>query len=226
MPSDLPCIRLYDLRKFDAGAFATQPVHDPSYNYPAGGPPPVTPPFSGAKFSPDGAKLLITTASDVHYVVDSFQPSTTFCKLGAGTSSFAQGGANLNDVWFGSEADFAPDSCHVLSGSAVEGGTVSVYACDAPPGAAPLGRIVAVLDYVAPTPVHRVAFNHRYNMFVTTSQTGLVCHFTNQSFVAILILRKSNVFLSELSCSVSGFPSLDFFFTVPMQPFTNIPMGV
>ncbi|KNE64715.1 hypothetical protein AMAG_10066 [Allomyces macrogynus ATCC 38327] len=166
--ADLPCISLFDMRQFDAGAFERQPLFDPTFQYTPRGPPPRLPQITSAKFSPDGNRILVTTAGDVHYIVDSFKTDETQARIGGGATD----SLNFNDVWFGSEAEWAPDSEHVITANASEGGTVGVYAI----GSAETGggsNLVCQLDYVAPTPVQRVAFNHRYNMFVSASQAAL-----------------------------------------------------
>ncbi|KAI9190311.1 hypothetical protein H9P43_001745 [Blastocladiella emersonii ATCC 22665] len=200
-PKELPYVRLFDARNIDTGAFATQPLLDPTATYTPNGRVPAIPPLSGVKFSPDGKKILVTTTGDAHFVVDSYDPERTYCKVGQQSAPDAAGGNNsssngngggpassgpsLTDVWVGGEADFAPDSAHVVVANAAEGGTIGVYQIPAVPaavtvpgvpeplGSASTGQLVCQLDYVAPTPVHRVAFNHRLNTMVSSSHSAL-----------------------------------------------------
>lgn len=65
------------------------------------------PEWTGLKFSNDGKHILITTAGDVHYLIDSF--SGQFKQVFVGHSG-------VGNIKGGGEAGFTPDGRFVISG--------------------------------------------------------------------------------------------------------------
>ncbi|KAF9101004.1 member of Set1p complex, histone methyl transferase [Mortierella sp. GBA35] len=98
-------LRLYDVKSFDQGPFTSATIGssldiDPTTIF-----------ATQIEFSSDGKNLLVTTASDAHYIVDAYIPTNTRFKLVGhntyGTEAFTSG----------SEACWTPDGKCVVSGS-------------------------------------------------------------------------------------------------------------
>jgi COMPASS component SWD2 len=146
------------------------------------------------EFSSDGKNILVTTASEAHYIVDSYKPSTTRFRLvghySYGNEPFQSGG----------EACWTPDGKCIISGSKegsihvwdiakaiadqaaghVNGASGSVMNGVGVPGAG--ASLLSANGDLRPfkvlkahgTPSHIVAFNPKYMMMVSGS-TELVC---------------------------------------------------
>ncbi|KAI9220172.1 WD40-repeat-containing domain protein [Blastocladiella britannica] len=188
-PNALPWLHLYDARNFDTGPFDSQPIFDPSPDaiYTPGQAAPYIPRFTQVKFSGDGKYVLLTTAADRHYVLDAWCIERTLARVGNGPQLrptdqrpplYDPSEAPLT----GGEADWAPDSKHVVVANATGSGTIGVYRIPDSDGssssrqgnaaAVPIARpteLVCEMDYVTPSPIHRVAFNHAANMLASTS---------------------------------------------------------
>ncbi|ORZ34692.1 WD40-repeat-containing domain protein [Catenaria anguillulae PL171] len=185
-PTSLPLIHLFDSRNFDHGPFETQPIYDPTFNYAAAGslgaPYPTVPPITQIRFSPDGSTCLLTTAHNVHYVVDAFD-CKSLARIGSPTAP-----SPAAPPFSSSEADFAPDSKHIVVANAEEGGNLGVYSYPLPDPRGNDGtvdqmalmqrppelrnretRAVCQMDYFGNAPMQRVAFNHALDMFASVS---------------------------------------------------------
>ncbi|KAJ1508032.1 WD repeat-containing protein 82 [Coelomomyces lativittatus] len=145
---DHPIIRMYDIRQIESGPFVAQPIHDPHSKF-------AFSPLTGLKFSNDGLLAMVTTLHDVHYVLDAYQPHVTFARIGhqRGQGTFFEGAA-----------DFSPDSQYVLTADRGNVGTISVSQAKA-------WKPLCYLDYIEPVPMDMVVTNHRYEMFMTVSNT-------------------------------------------------------
>lgn len=95
-------IKLYDLRSYDKGPFSSFSL---SVN-------PVD--FTGMKFSPDGKYILLSTTTNVVFLIDAFTG-----ELKQSYSGF------VNNTQLALEASFTPDGQFVFSGS--EDGTVHIW---------------------------------------------------------------------------------------------------
>jgi len=135
---DSEIIRLYDLRTFDRGPFATFNLPTAETNVE----------LTGIKFSNDGKKFIVSTTAGTVHLLDAFQGNLlhTFTGLSLGGSN-----AQL-------ECSFSPDSQYVLSGSG--DGKVHMWSADS-------GKRVALLDGMHPGACQSVRFNPKYMMFAT-----------------------------------------------------------
>nr|CAG4647937.1 EOG090X073E [Moina brachiata]SVE93039.1 EOG090X073E [Moina brachiata] len=88
-------VKLYDLRSFDKGPFATFRLN-----------PEKTCEWTGLKFSPDGKLILLSTNSNTIRLIDAFTGNPTHALMG-----------HQNDKKIPLEASFSPDSQYVFSGS-------------------------------------------------------------------------------------------------------------
>ncbi|XP_057372682.1 WD repeat-containing protein 82-like [Daphnia carinata] len=88
-------VKLYDLRSFDKGPFASFRLNTEK-----------TCEWTGLKFSPDGKTILLSTNSSIIRLVDAFHGNPTHTLTG-----------HLNDKKLPLEASFSPDSQFVFSGS-------------------------------------------------------------------------------------------------------------
>ncbi|KAF9370644.1 member of Set1p complex, histone methyl transferase [Mortierella sp. AD011] len=103
-------LRLYDVKVFDQGPFDSAnigqslplPLNYSTSIY-----------ATQLEFSSDGKNILVTTASDAHYVVDAFKPANTRFRLIGHYYNYTG-----NDVFqSGGEACWTPDGKFVVSGS-------------------------------------------------------------------------------------------------------------
>lgn len=113
------CVKLYDLRSFDRGPFATFKLpQDKDCDW------------TGMKFSPDGKMIVVSTNGQVIRLIDAFQgtPLQTFV-------------GHANNKGIPLECSFSPDSQFVFSGSTdgrihcwntETGAKVAVMSCDHP----------------------------------------------------------------------------------------------
>ncbi|XP_065668810.1 WD repeat-containing protein 82 isoform X2 [Hydra vulgaris] len=136
---DSEVIRLYDIRTFDKGPFATfnLPLADAGIE------------LTAIKFSNDGKKFIVPTTNGSVYLLDAFQGNLlhTFSGLSQGSTASTY-----------LEASFSPDSQYVLSGSF--DGKVHIWSTDS-------GKRIALLDGMHPGPCLRIRFNPKYMMFST-----------------------------------------------------------
>ncbi|KAF9430495.1 member of Set1p complex, histone methyl transferase [Podila epigama] len=97
-------LRLYDVKSFDQGPFKIAEVGQSlGLNTAAIE-------ATQLEFSTDGKNILVTTASDAHYIVDAFDATTRFRLMGHYTYS--------NETFLsGGEASWTPDGKCVVSGS-------------------------------------------------------------------------------------------------------------
>ncbi|XP_064399132.1 WD repeat-containing protein 82-like [Halichondria panicea] len=130
-------LKLYDLRTFDKGPFASFHVRQDF----AGAE------WTGLKFSQDGKKILVSMSIGQLKLVDAFNGH----ELNTLTGHVNSGGLTL-------EAGFTPDSKYVLSGS--QDGTVHVWSSDS-------GERVALLDGGHAGPTHCVQFNPKLMTLAT-----------------------------------------------------------
>lgn len=150
---EYPLIRLYDVRQLGAGPFAAQPIQDPHVRVAAS-------PLTHLKFSNDGLYVLVSTAQDLHYVLDAYQPDVTVLRAGHARGPHA------------SLADFSPDSRCILTPDLAGSLTVAPIATPAATTGNTVGgwNPVAVLDAgLATAPMHMALANHRYEMLVSVS---------------------------------------------------------
>ncbi|KAI1318259.1 member of Set1p complex, histone methyl transferase [Mortierella claussenii] len=129
-------LSLYDVKVFDQGPFETAMIGQSllsQQSYGAGGLPNTSITATQLEFSSDGKNILVTTAGDAHYIVDSYHPSTTRFRLvghysgGGGTAdrghhlgggpSSGSGGDDEEGFQSGGEACWTPDGKCVVSGS-------------------------------------------------------------------------------------------------------------
>ncbi|KAI8594306.1 WD40-repeat-containing domain protein, partial [Dissophora ornata] len=149
-------LRLYDVKIFDQGPFDTAMIGQ-SLNLNT-----ASIVATQLEFSSDGKNILVTTAADAHYIVDSYNPSSTRFRL-VGHYSYG------NEVFqSGGEACWTPDGKFVVSGSR-DG---SIYVWDIAKAmadqAAGLLKPYKVLKAHG-TPSHIVAFNPKFLMMVSGS---------------------------------------------------------
>lgn len=135
---DADIVRLYDLRSFDKGPFATfhLPVREPNTE------------LTDIKFSLDGKSILVNTTMGLVHLLDAFQ--------GHQLQSFAGYKYEKGSVL---EASYSPDSQYVFAGAS--DGRIHVWATDS-------GKKITVLEGNHPGPVQNVRFNPRYMMMVST----------------------------------------------------------
>ncbi|KAG0331970.1 member of Set1p complex, histone methyl transferase [Podila humilis] len=97
-------LRLYDVKSFDQGPFKIAEVGQSL------GVTPGTIEATQLEFSTDGKNILVSTASEAHYIVDAFEATTRFKLVGHYTYS--------NEMFqSGGEASWTPDGKCVVSGS-------------------------------------------------------------------------------------------------------------
>ncbi|KAK9458791.1 WD40-repeat-containing domain protein [Lipomyces oligophaga] len=156
-------ILLYDLRKYEDVPFSVFRID--SLKSPARGI--AATPWSKIEFSNDGKKILVSTYSPAHYILDAFSGQVMMKLLGASGYSMPTGpdGSRL----FESSGDtcFSPDGRFVFAGSKDK---VIVWDLLAPVREGAL-RPIAALD--SPSPVNNILFNPR-NMMLATSDENLV----------------------------------------------------
>ncbi|XP_065058323.1 WD repeat-containing protein 82-like [Rhopilema esculentum] len=135
---DAEVVRLYDLRSFDKGPFATfhLPVREPDTE------------LTDIKFSLDGKSILVSTTVGVVHLLDAFQGH----QLQMFSGQKFEKGAQL-------EASYSPDSQYVFTGSS--DGKIHVWATDS-------GKKITVLDANHPGSVQNVKFNPKYMMLAST----------------------------------------------------------
>jgi COMPASS component SWD2 len=134
---DSRVVKLYDLKSFDKGPFATFNVRQDMAGIE----------WTGLKFSNDGKLLLLTTNTSQIIVLDAFSGN----ELHRLTGHQNLKGINL-------EASFTPDSQFVLSGS--DDGIVHVWSVES-------GEKIAALDGGHPGPTTQVQFNPRFMTMAT-----------------------------------------------------------
>jgi len=100
--SAINTVKLFDIRSYDKGPFATFVVHNNPVEW------------TGMKFSPDGKYLLLSTNESLIFLIDSFSGAKV-----QQYQSFA------NDSGSSIEASFSPEAQYVISGS--EDGKVHVW---------------------------------------------------------------------------------------------------
>ncbi|OZJ03794.1 hypothetical protein BZG36_03002 [Bifiguratus adelaidae] len=104
-------LKLYDLKAFDSGPFASWDLIDP--NRPQG-----MAEWTSVQFSNDGLHILITTAGDTHYLVDAFDGKLEQTFVGhSGVGIGSNLGGQVDVVGGGGEACFTPDAQFVMAGS-------------------------------------------------------------------------------------------------------------
>lgn len=135
---DSEIIRLYDLRTFDRGPFASFNIPQTDSGIK----------LTGIKFSNDGKKFIVSTTTGSVHLLDAFQGSLlhTFSGLSNGVPNMQL------------KASFSPDSQYVLSGSA--DGKLHIWSADS-------GKRIVTLDGLHPGPCQNVRFNPKYMMFAT-----------------------------------------------------------
>eukprot|EP00007_Cunea_sp_BSH-02190019_P003772 CAMPEP_0174238030 /NCGR_PEP_ID=MMETSP0417-20130205/10098_1 /TAXON_ID=242541 /ORGANISM="Mayorella sp, Strain BSH-02190019" /LENGTH=316 /DNA_ID=CAMNT_0015316835 /DNA_START=23 /DNA_END=969 /DNA_ORIENTATION=+ len=128
-------IKMYDLRQYETGPFLSVTVpHSHEVQW------------TGMKFSPDGNFLLLSTTSDVIFLLNAFDGKKVVEYRG-----------HVNNHNSRLEASFSPDGCYVVSGS--EDGTIHVWERDT-------GKEVIVWSG-HPLPVSVVQWNPRSLMLAS-----------------------------------------------------------
>lgn len=95
-------IRVYDLRDYTKGPFATWTIEDAQFT------PGRLPEWTSLKFSPDGKQLIITTTADIIYILDAFEGKLLQRLVGhSGTDNVAS---------CGEEVCVTPDARFVMAG--------------------------------------------------------------------------------------------------------------
>lgn len=130
-------LKLYDLRTFDKGPFATFHVRQDFQQSE----------WSSLKFSYDGKKILVSTTIGQLKLVDAFQGHELHTLSG-----------HMNNSHLALEAGFTPDSSYVVSGS--QDGTVHVWSAET-------GEKVTVLDGGHPGPTFCTQFNPKLMMMAS-----------------------------------------------------------
>ncbi|KAF9431897.1 member of Set1p complex, histone methyl transferase [Entomortierella beljakovae] len=111
-------LRLYDVKVFDQGPFDSAIIGQSlpfSINHSA------SISATQLEFSSDGKNILVTTASDAHYIVDAYKPANTRFRLVGHYFSYA----GNEPFQSGGEACWTPDGKFVISGS--RDGTIYVW---------------------------------------------------------------------------------------------------
>ncbi|KAG1439933.1 hypothetical protein G6F56_012108 [Rhizopus delemar] len=99
---DCNSIRMYDYREYTRGPFATWKVEDPYYS------PGRLPEWTSLKFTPDGKHIVVTTLSNIIYVLDSYTGALVQRLIGhAGPENAAS---------CGEEVSVSPDARFVMAG--------------------------------------------------------------------------------------------------------------
>ncbi|KAG0205439.1 WD repeat-containing protein 82 [Mortierella sp. GBA30] len=98
-------LRLYDVKSFDQGPFMSATIGENLGISPGAI---VT---TQLEFSSDGKYILVTTASDAHYIVDAYQPRDTCFRL---IGHYSYGNETFSS---GEEACWTPDGKSIISGS-------------------------------------------------------------------------------------------------------------
>ncbi|KAG1037131.1 hypothetical protein G6F46_012701 [Rhizopus delemar] len=99
---DCNSIRMYDYREYGRGPFATWKVEDQTYAQPGR-----LPEWTSLKFTPDGKQIIVTTLSNIIYVLDAY------------TGSLLQrlvGHAGPNNTSCGEEVSISLDARFVMAG--------------------------------------------------------------------------------------------------------------
>ena len=109
--------------------------------------------WSRIRFSNDGKYLMVSTKSEVIYILDAFKGDLVFRLTG-----------HINRAGLDLEANFTPDGKFVFSGS--QDGTVCIWDLDN-------GKLVAKLK-AHYDPCTAIAWNPKYMMFAS-ADTSLVC---------------------------------------------------
>eukprot|EP00794_Sanderia_malayensis_P006835 gene6835-7603_t len=135
---DADIIRLYDLRSFDKGPFATfhLTVREPDTD------------LTDIKFSLDGKSILVNTTKGLIHLLDAFQGHQLQTFVG-----------HKYDKDTRLEASYSPDSQYVLAGS--NDGKIHVWATDS-------GKKITILDGNHTGAVQNVRFNPKYMMIAST----------------------------------------------------------
>ncbi|KAI8097277.1 WD40-repeat-containing domain protein [Halteromyces radiatus] len=113
---DSQVLRLYDIRKFHIGPFATWTVTDPLY-------PQGTPEWTSIKFTNDGQHILLTTTGNVHYVLDAYNGHVERRLIGS--TALPQVEETEGKYRCGEEVGLSPDAKFVLAGG--QDGVVRVW---------------------------------------------------------------------------------------------------
>ncbi|CAO3651455.1 unnamed protein product [Cunninghamella echinulata] len=108
--TDSRVIRLYDLSSFESGPFSTWTVDDPQLPYDM-------PQWTSMKFTNDGKHILLTTAGNVHYLLDAYEGTIKQRLLGVELS--------INPYNSGEEVGLTPDGRFALTGG--QDGMVKIW---------------------------------------------------------------------------------------------------
>ncbi|KND03994.1 uncharacterized protein SPPG_01442 [Spizellomyces punctatus DAOM BR117] len=136
-------IKLYDLRNFDKGSFATFPVHDPNMMT---GPPE----FVGIEFSNDGRNILVSTRGETSYILDGFNGPM---------KQYLRGHINTRGIEL--QASYSPDGQFVACGS--EDGSIHFW--EAENGS----RVCTLTGHTDPPAI--VKWNPKYMMFASADSS-------------------------------------------------------
>ncbi|CDH51128.1 wd repeat-containing protein 82 [Lichtheimia corymbifera JMRC:FSU:9682] len=152
---DSSTVKMYDLRAYESGPFATCEISD-TYYYPKG-----LPDWTSLKFTNNGKHILLSTSGQTHYILDAFsgniiQRLSGFPRLGVDTC--------------GEETGLSPDGRFVFSG----GRDGKLYIWDIENPASTAGVIqdntpMTALDTPHTDNLRVFGFNPYYMMFVTGS---------------------------------------------------------
>jgi len=135
-------IRLYDLKNFENGPFSSFRIYDEKMRVPLQ--------WTGLQFSNDGYHLLVSTRSEILYIVDAFNGEIKQRLTGF-----------MNRTGLDLQANFTPDGKYVFSGS--QDGNIYFWKVDT-------GELVASLEGHS-DPSTAVAFNPRYLMMASADST-------------------------------------------------------
>ncbi|UZJ55282.1 hypothetical protein CBS101457_004602 [Exobasidium rhododendri] len=178
--NELSVILLYDLRNFTNIPFMQIQLNDTAYHSTKSFPPRI-PVITSLTFSPGGVCLLVGTAGDVHYIIDSHLGHTLHrlrnhegLEKAAGLTEGIELGMVPEAGVSGQECGWTPDGRFVFSGSSdnmVRFWHIPDYTPDDSQPEPPLANLFDVTGLsghpVGPTRV--VAFNPRYAMFASAS---------------------------------------------------------
>ncbi|SAL96096.1 hypothetical protein [Absidia glauca] len=158
-------IRLYDIRSYDTGPFATWTIRDPDS-------PKDNSYWTSLKFTNDGQHILITTSGNIHYLIHAFEGRIVKRLVGStgSTSSDQQNGGTSHRC--GEEVGLSPDAKYAFAGG--RDGVVRVWDLldkNDPNDPPPMMNAPVMTELhsreSSPSPIRVLGFNPAYMMMVS-----------------------------------------------------------